>query len=817
MGEVPRSNAAERTTRARALPLVLGLGLLTTLVGFDIATGESTVIVSTVLLAPFITARVGSERQTVIVAAATVLCAVASERWTPHGFDSSYYVRLFVIMAGAIIAIVAARERVANERAIRRFSVLTAVADVTNGRRSLVEVLDRIGDIIVPEVADQWACDLKVGDGFQRVRVRASGPDRSRSELRLAEAGACVDDPPAGWARLRQERESELLERADLARGNDGWDPDRWWPAGAQSVTIVPLCARGDLVGTISLAVGSESGRRFRADDLNFHEVLSGRIALAIDNAGLDTDLREAERQLATALGQLDEAVIIATAAGAVSYLNDAAVTLLDLHDRSEVGTDSLARLLDRLAYFDAQTGRHLDRTELPWGGGALTALDGETVVVRSVAVQSAESRWLQIRTSAFPGRDGEPSQVVIVMEDITALKTDEQSAQVRAEVAAVLAATSDAETALQRVADALVPGLTRGCVVAVLERSGELRVAAAMHQDPLQAERLVAAASDEEDPFGLGRVISDAQPAVSVYDWDTPVATIPLLRGDEVFGALVLVGSPTGSRFTRPEMMLASDIARKVAVAIQGFRLAAEIESTNAALQGGLRPAVLPLIRGWSLVSHYQPAGAGSQVGGDFYDVFETPGGWVAVMGDVTGHGPGAARLTAVSRFALRAVAELTGDVLTAIQQLNRMLIAEPELSLVTVTCVTLWRDPSTRQGTVSVVRCGHPAPLLVTGQDVRPLGAIGPMLGAIEDALWRPESFPLSAGDTVLLYTDGVTDVSGAADRFGDDRLHAALEQADRSPPELVAAVVRALDEFRVGGQRDDEALLALGLVSA
>ena len=200
--------------------------------------------------------------------------------------------------------------------------------------------------------------------------------------------------------------------------------------------------------------------------------------------------------------------------------------------------------------------------------------------------------------------------------------------------------------------------------------------------------------------------------------------------------------------------------------------------------------------------------------MGGDFYDLFETPSGWMAVIGDITGHGAQAARLTAVSRFALRAVAELTGDPLAAIGQLNRMLLTEPELSLVTVTCAVIGSVGADGSAPVDVLRCGHPAPLLLTAAGAGEVGTTNPIVGAFADAAWHPSRITIQPGETLLFYTDGVTDVNGTDDRFGSERLIACLPAEAESASGVVSAVAAALEAFRVGQQSDDEALLALRL---
>jgi serine phosphatase RsbU (regulator of sigma subunit) len=184
-----------------------------------------------------------------------------------------------------------------------------------------------------------------------------------------------------------------------------------------------------------------------------------------------------------------------------------------------------------------------------------------------------------------------------------------------------------------------------------------------------------------------------------------------------------------------------------------------------------------------------------------------------MVVVGDVTGHGADAARLTAVARFALRAVAELTGDPVAAIGQLNRMLLTEPQLSPVTLVCVLL---SPLAEGAVAaqVTCCGHPRPLLVAADGVTEVGQASPIVGAFAELTWRSTRVVVRPGETLVLYTDGVTDTRGREELFGPERLQAALLEAPESLSGLVDHVIRAVHDYRIGAQSDDEAVLALRL---
>ncbi len=107
--------------------------------------------------------------------------------------------------------------------------------------------------------------------------------------------------------------------------------------------------------------------------------------------------------------------------------------------------------------------------------------------------------------------------------------------------------------------------------------------------------------------------------------------------------------------------------------------------------------------------------------------------------------------------------------------------------------------------------VNAGHPLPLLVRRGAVRPIGSYSPMLGAYEAAEWSRTSLALEHSDVLVLFTDGVFDAVGAAERFGEERLERTLTGATDAQ-DAVARIDAALSAFAVGKQTDDTAILAV-----
>jgi serine phosphatase RsbU (regulator of sigma subunit) len=267
--------------------------------------------------------------------------------------------------------------------------------------------------------------------------------------------------------------------------------------------------------------------------------------------------------------------------------------------------------------------------------------------------------------------------------------------------------------------------------------------------------------------------------------------------------------------RFDRADLALVEDLGRRAALAIDNARLFADRSRVARTLQQSLLPHALPDIPGVEVGAAYRPAGGGSDVGGDFYDVFEIAGGsWVCVMGDVCGKGADAAALTGLVRYTVRATAMRERDPATVLTLLNEAVLRQTsDYRFATVLCGRLDADAGAVRFTLA---CGgHPLPLLVPAEGrARAVGTPGSLIGALPEIVVRDEVVRLEPGDTVVLFTDGVTEerrVSGEA--FGEDGLLRVLDATRGRPAaEIAASVERAVLEFSAEEPRDDIAVLVL-----
>jgi PAS domain-containing protein len=549
------------------------------------------------------------------------------------------------------------------------------------------------------------------------------------------------------------------------------------------------------------------------------------------------------ERQLTSALGALGEAVTVTGHDGRVIYANRAALGLLRVASVDELLEAEPGEIMARFTVFD-EAGRPLGLEELP--GSRLLAGDDEVppVLVRNVVRATGEERWLLNKATLVPGAPGGPRRVANVIEDLTAIKRAELRQRLLAEATRELAASLDYQHTLQRVAEVVVPELADWCGVSMAGRAGMVDTVAVAHADPDKvrlarelAERYPNRIDGDTQLAAVirgaaGVQVSDVpEGAVEAFAVDADhlrllravgfasLLIVPLDAGGRRLGAMVLVRSDPLRGFGADDIALADALAGRAATAVLNARLYTDYQELAATLQRGMLPPPLPILAGWSAAALYHPAGEVGEVGevgGDFFDVFPAGDDWIVIIGDVAGHGPEAATLTAAARYTLRTAAELTGDPAEAIGHLNRSLRQHRRLALCTAACVRLSTSGAT--ATATVASAGHPLPLLVRDARVSPVGRTGPLAGAFDDRdAWPVEVLELSPGDVLVLYTDGVVDALGHRGQRGDAFMHALLREtpatADRMIGRLDAALAAEPEERR----RDDTAALVLQLLGA
>jgi PAS domain S-box-containing protein len=292
-------------------------------------------------------------------------------------------------------------------------------------------------------------------------------------------------------------------------------------------------------------------------------------------------------------------------------------------------------------------------------------------------------------------------------------------------------------------------------------------------------------------------------------------LAAVPLTFGGVVTAALVLCMTEQ-RRFMAADREFLAALADQAAHALERARLFEERAYVARTLQEGLLPEHLAEIPGLEVAVRYHSIADGGAVGGDFYDCFDiSPERWLVAVGDVAGKGTAAAVLTGLARHTLRAIALRDARPEDMLRFLNEALRRQSsDSAFCTVGCATLERRADGGFD-ARLAAGGHPYPLLVrAGAEVEEVVVRGMLLGVEAEPVLEPVALELARGDTLVLYTDGVVDARDATgERFGEDRLRAAVGAAAGQPAEDVASAIdEAVAAFEPDLQRDDRAIVAL-----
>ncbi|MFI1837296.1 SpoIIE family protein phosphatase [Streptomyces olivaceoviridis] len=279
----------------------------------------------------------------------------------------------------------------------------------------------------------------------------------------------------------------------------------------------------------------------------------------------------------------------------------------------------------------------------------------------------------------------------------------------------------------------------------------------------------------------------------------------VPLLARGEVLGALSLARAGTPAPFDEDDTLLACELAGRAATCIDNARWYQSARDTALTLQRRLLPQLPARLPGLTIACRYLPAGAVSEIGGDWFDAMRLQGDRSAlVVGDVMGSGINAAASMGQLRSATRAFAGLDLDPAEVLRQLDRLT---EDVEHTIATCAYCQYDPERGRCRISLaghlppalVRAGRPAQLLDLPSGV-PLGVGG--------TPFETTAFDFRPGDQLALYTDGL--VETRCDPI-DARLDTLLDALTATAGhDLEETCDRVLDRLRPPGGDDDVALL-------
>lgn len=689
---------------------------------------------------------------------------------------------------------------------------LANASSVLAGSLDYETTVKRVAQLLVPEVADWCGIDILQPDGS--TRQLTSGMDEPELEAFLLTMRARYreqSDQSHGTHAALTDNRAVLMRDASQAPmiPLDEAEQVLYERLAVQSYMIVPLIARNRTLGALTL-ISRRPERLYGEVDLAFAEHLARRFALAIDNARL---YDEAEQSLALLDTLFDTAPVgLGFFDTKLRYerVNDALADINGVPAQEHIGKTIAEVVEDPDGSVTAQLQGVIDT------GVPLTDIEVSVETKRHPGEQHLYA------VSYYPVRNPEREIIGVgaVIQDITerrraeielarALDRERESrataekaerdARFLAEASALLDASLDYETTLQNVARFISAQMADWCGIEMVEQTGAFRSVAVAHRDPskVQFARDIQQRypPDPNAPTGVPNVLRTGKAELyaeipselieqAAVDEEHlrlirqlelhSVMIVPMVARGRTLGAITFVSAESGRSFDEADLQLAEELARRAAMAVDNARLYTELSGIADTLQAELLPTEIPDIPGVDVAVRYRAAGELNRVGGDFYDVFgRQPNEWVVVIGDVSGKGAPAAAVTALARYTLRTAVSNAARPSQALDALNDALLErrrDQEFCSVAVAYVTL-----TAEGlAVKLSLGGHPPAMVKRASGEFELaGTPGLLMGFARNPPLTDDDFVLYPGDTLLFYTDGVTDASHQGDRFGDARL--------------------------------------------
>ena len=313
------------------------------------------------------------------------------------------------------------------------------------------------------------------------------------------------------------------------------------------------------------------------------------------------------------------------------------------------------------------------------------------------------------------------------------------------------------------------------------------------------------------EDEMALG-ASQDGPPLLTLLG-AASLLSVPMTDGSRQYGVLTLVRNAQDGQFGLADAALAEEIGALLGLSVACRRVLRQRTETADALRASLLPPVLKPVPGVEIASAHLAPTRGREVGGDFYDVYPTPGGWGVAIGDVCGKGEDAAAATAAARHAIRVLAHSNADPAEVLRGANDIMLAEEFGGrFVTASAAHLsWQAGSLQ---VVLATAGHPGPVLIKSDGRAQLVPGGGVpLGIFPDPEPATLNLQLSDGDVLFFYTDGLADARSPQATYLEDSLADCLAQmAGSRAADVVSDMRKVVLDFCDSVLLDDLTMLVL-----
>jgi hypothetical protein len=467
-----------------------------------------------------------------------------------------------------------------------------------------------------------------------------------------------------------------------------------------------------------------------------------------------------------------------------------------------------------------------------PWRRFALTSVVGLLAFLAPLVYSNVDANFAAI---ACIGAVLAILTTVVLHVALERMRADRLRLELLLAATAKLDTSLDPQQTLRRIAATALPELAELCVVDLVDEDGAIVTTVAAAVDPEVAVRVEQTRPAQRPERLAGHpvaralsertttVVSDQDPAVEgvrtagILPGDETEASrsatvVPMVARGRMLGAMSFVHS---GRPRRGQLRLLEDLTGRAALAYDNARLYAERAHVARTLRRSLMPSELPAVPGLELESYFRPLGAGSEVGGDFYDVFADGEGCWLVVGDVCGKGAEAAVITSFLRHTTAAYAREGSGPAAVLARVNRAML-EQDFEGRFATEILARIDYDQAGAVLTIAAAGHPAALVTrAGGATEELGAGGTLLGIFPDATVTEAATALRVGDSLALYTDGLSEAQAPGRLLSTHEMIGALrDSSPESPGQTIAALLGLLDLRQ--GARDDIAILAARVAS-
>jgi len=804
-------------------------------VAVDLSVDTYALLIQLLLVGPLLAASGATPRQTTLVAVIAVVVSVPLVAWEDSFGSGRYFVATAVLIMGGAMSVIIAELRSQRERDSARlqaqYNLARAIGDATSFDEAAPRLLAAIAPPLGRQIAQFWVMEaddtLRCVAHWHEEGHSFEAFERASRKL-ILERGEGL--PGQAWEAGRPVWLGDALAAGTFVRVQEATEAD------LHGGMAFPVIGGHGCIGVIELY--SHEIRERDAGVYALSEALGRQVGEFVEALRVEQEREEARVQLEAILRGVADGVTAQAPDGRLLFANEAAATSMGYDSPAGLMEASLVDIMSRYDMLD-ERGEPFPLEALP-GRRALAGEDGAESVVRFRVRATGDERWSAVKATPIRDADGKVTMAINVIEDITSHKRVELAQRFLARSGRVLASSLNPDELLAQIANLAVPELADWCSVELLTDSGALERKALAHVDPEVRQRAIELSKryppDPKAPQGVYQVVKSGRPELypEIPDALLREATVddehyravveigmrsaiivPMTTRGQTLGALTWVNGTSGRRFDSEDVELAHELARRCATAIENARLYSDRAYIARTLQQSLLPVELPDIPGVETAARFRPTGEGKEVGGDFYDIFQTGNrGWTVVMGDVCGKGPDAAAVTALARYTLRAAAMRQRLPSRSLSMLNEALLRQRDDRRF-CTVAYAYIEPLDHGARVGLSSGGHPLPLLLRADgSVDEVGAPGTLLGVVSDPDLEDRAVTLDPGDTLVFYTDGVIESRRSSSGVLDERRLAELVAtcAGRGPDTIAAMVEDAAVLSQSGAPRDDIAVLVL-----